>query len=109
MPSVLEQSDVEPTKHSYLLKKYVVPIVFQFAYDWLAHLVETWYRTETNQSYPKGMSINYVFSLWGEGVAPSKFEKNRTKPGNPYYLVLFQNRTKSGTVLSGDPLYNYIM
>ena len=69
MPSVLEQSDVEPTKHSYLLKKYVVPIVFQFAYDWLAHLVETWSSTETNQSYPKGLSINYVVSLWG--VAPT--------------------------------------
>ena len=25
--------------------------------------------------------------------------KNRTKPGNPYYLVLFVNRTKPGTVL----------
>ena len=41
---------------------------------------------------------------------PTKYEKNRTKPGNPYYLVLFGNRTKSGTVLSetvlsGDPLY----
>ena len=39
-----------------------------------------------------------------------KIEKNRTKPGNPYYLVLFENRTKPGTVLSetvlsGDPLY----
>ena len=41
---------------------------------------------------------------------PTKFEKNRTKPGNPYFLVLFENRTKPGTVLSetvlsGDPLY----
>ena len=41
---------------------------------------------------------------------PTKNEKNRTKPGNPYYLVLFENRTKPGTllsetVLSGDPLY----
>ena len=40
----------------------------------------------------------------------TKYEKNRTKPGNPYYLVLFENRTKLGTVpsetvLSGDPLY----
>ena len=34
-----------------------------------------------------------------------KIEKNRTKPGNPYYLVLFENRTKPGTVLSGDSLY----
>ena len=25
-----------------------------------------------------------------------KIEKNRTKPGNPYYLVLFENRTKRG-------------
>ena len=38
-----------------------------------------------------------------------KIETNRTKPGNPYYLVLFENRTKPGTVLSetvlsGDPL-----
>ena len=36
--------------------------------------------------------------------------KNRTKPGNQYYLALFVNRTKPGivlseTVLSGDPLY----
>ena len=41
---------------------------------------------------------------------PTKFEKNRTKQGNPYYLVLFENRTKPGTVLSetvlsGDSLY----
>ena len=41
---------------------------------------------------------------------PTKSEKNRTKPGNPYYLVLFENRTKPGTVLSetvlsGDSLY----
>ena len=41
---------------------------------------------------------------------PTKYEKNRTKPGNPYYLVLFENRTKPGTVLSEtvlsrDPLY----
>ena len=41
---------------------------------------------------------------------PTKYEKNRTKPGNPYYLVLFENRTKPGTVLSetvlsGDSLY----
>ena len=40
-----------------------------------------------------------------------KIEKNRTKPRNPYYLVLFENRTKPGTVLSetilsGDSLYN---
>ena len=45
---------------------------------------------------------------------PTKFEKNHTKPGNPYYLVLFENRNKPGTVLSetvlsetvlsGDPL-----
>ena len=40
----------------------------------------------------------------------NKFEKNRTKPRNPYYLVQFENRTKLGTVLSetvlsGDPLY----
>ena len=40
----------------------------------------------------------------------TKFEKNRTKPGNPYYLVLFENGIKPGTVLSetvlgGDPLY----
>ena len=43
---------------------------------------------------------------------PTKFEKNRTKARNPYYLVLFENRTKPGTVLSetvlsGDPLYFY--
>ena len=31
---------------------------------------------------------------------PTKFEKNRTKPRNPYYLVQFENRTKPGTVLS---------
>ena len=41
---------------------------------------------------------------------PTKYEKNRTKPGNPYYLVLFEKRTKPGTVLSetilsGDSLY----
>ena len=44
-------------------------------------------------------------------VIPTKYEKNRTEPGNPYYLVLFKNRAKpetvlSETVLSGDPLYN---
>ena len=43
-------------------------------------------------------------------IFQQKFEKNRTKQGNPYYLVLFENRTKPGTVLSetvlsGDPLY----
>ena len=27
---------------------------------------------------------------------PTKSEKNRTKPENPYYLVLFENRTKRG-------------
>ena len=42
-----------------------------------------------------------------------KFEKNCTKPGNSYYLVLFENRTKPGivlgeTVLSGDPLYIFV-
>ena len=42
--------------------------------------------------------------------ALKKFEKNSTKLGNPYYLVLFENRTKPGTVLSetvlsGDSLY----
>ena len=36
--------------------------------------------------------------------------KNRTKPGNWYYLVQFVNRTKTGivlseTVLSGESLY----
>ena len=41
---------------------------------------------------------------------PTKYEKNRTKPRNRYFLVLFENRTKPGTVLSetvlsGDPLY----
>ena len=41
---------------------------------------------------------------------PTKFEINRTKSGNPCYLVLFENRTKPGTVLSetvlsGDSLY----
>ena len=41
---------------------------------------------------------------------PTKYEKTRTKPGNPYYLVLFETGTKPGTVLSetvlsGDPLY----
>ena len=41
---------------------------------------------------------------------PTKFDKNHTKPGNLYYLVLFENRTKPGTilsetVLSGDSLY----
>ena len=39
-----------------------------------------------------------------------KFLKNRTKLGNSYYLVLFVNRTKPGTVLietvlSGESLY----
>ena len=41
---------------------------------------------------------------------PTKFEKNRTKPGNLFDLVMFENCTKPGTVLSetvlsGDPLY----
>ena len=33
----------------------------------------------------------------------TKFEKNRTKPGNPYYLLLFENCTKPGTVLRDHP------
>ena len=46
---------------------------------------------------------------------PTKSDKNCTKLGNPYYLVLFENCTKPGTVLgetvlsetvlSGDSLY----
>ena len=45
---------------------------------------------------------------------PTKYEKNRTKLGNPYYLVLLENRTKPGTVLnktllSGDSLYKLLM
>ena len=54
-----------------------------------------------------------IVKCWKKGNIPTKFEKkkNRTKPGNPHYLVLFENRTKPGTVLSetvlsGDPLYN---
>ena len=46
---------------------------------------------------------------WKKWNIPTKFENNRTKPGNPYYLVLFESRTKPGTVvsetvLSGDSL-----
>ena len=45
---------------------------------------------------------------------PTKSEKNRTKLGNPYYLVLLENRTKPGTVLnktllSWDSLYKLLM
>ena len=51
-----------------------------------------------------------ILKFWKKLNIPTKYEKNRTKPGNPYYLVLFENRTKPGTVLSetvlsGDPLY----
>ena len=51
-----------------------------------------------------------IMKCWKKLNVPTKFEKNRTKPGNPYYLVLFENRTKPGTVLSetvlsGDSLY----
>ena len=51
-----------------------------------------------------------IVKCWKKLNIPTKYEKNRTKPGNPYYLVLFENRTKPGTVLSetvlsGDLLY----
>ena len=49
--------------------------------------------------------ISNIFNVEKKWNVPTKFEKNRTKPGNPYYLVLFENRTKPGTVLSGDSLY----
>ena len=50
-----------------------------------------------------------IVKCWKKWIIPTKFEKNRTKPGNPYYLVLFENRTKPGTVLSGDSLYLFFM
>ena len=34
----------------------------------------------------------------------TKYEKNRTKPGNPYYLVLFENRTKWNRTKRGLPV-----
>ena len=42
--------------------------------------------------------------------SPNKIWENRIRLGNPYYLVQFENRTKTGTVLSetvlsGDSLY----
>ena len=45
--------------------------------------------------------------IWKKNI-PTKFEKNRTKPGNLFDLVMFENCTKPGTVqsetvLSGDP------
>ena len=48
--------------------------------------------------------IKYPDKIWGKPY------KNR----NPYYLVLFENHTKPGillseTVLSGDPLYMCVM
>ena len=51
-----------------------------------------------------------IMKCWKKLNVPTRFEKNRTKPGNPYYLVLFENCTKTGTVLSetvlsGDSLY----
>ena len=51
-----------------------------------------------------------IMKCWNKWNVPTKFEKNRTKPGNPYYSVLFENRTRQGTVLSetvlsGDSLY----
>ena len=54
-----------------------------------------------------------IVKCWKQWNIPTKFEKNRTKPGNPYYLVLFENCTKPGTVLSetvliGDSLYNAV-
>ena len=54
-----------------------------------------------------------IVKCWKKKInIPTKNEKNRTKPGNPYYLVLFEYRTKPGTVLSetvlsGDPLYYF--
>ena len=46
--------------------------------------------------------------IWNNAT---KFEKEHTKPGYLYYLVLFENRTKPGTLLSetrlrGDSLYS---
>ena len=47
-------------------------------------------------------------------ISQQNLRKNRTKPWNPYYLVLIENRTKpetvlSETVLSEDSLYIYLM
>ena len=41
-----------------------------------------------------------IVKRWKKIKYLNKIEENRTKPGNPYYLVLFENRTKPGTVLS---------
>ena len=52
-----------------------------------------------------------IVKYWKKWNTPTKFEKNRTKPGNPYYLVVVENRTKSGTVLSETKwnlYYNYL-
>ena len=56
------------------------------------------------------ITIRLIVICWKKLNIPTKYEENRTKPGNPYYLVLFENRTKPGTVLSEtvlsvDPLY----
>ena len=37
-----------------------------------------------------------IVKCWKKWNIPTKFGKNRTKPGNPYYLVLFENCTKRG-------------
>ena len=55
-----------------------------------------------------------IVKHWKKINVPAKYEKNRTKPGNPHYLVLFENRTKPGTVLnetvlSGDSLYKLLV
>ena len=60
------------------------------------------------------ITCRLIVKCWKEWNIPTKFEKNLTKPGNPYYLVLFENRTKPGTilsetVLSRDPLYYNVL
>ena len=41
-----------------------------------------------------------IFGNFLEKIALNQKMALFTKPGNPYYLVLFENRTKLGTVLS---------
>ena len=55
-----------------------------------------------------------IVKCWKKWNIPIKFEENPTKTGNPYYLVMFENHTKPGivlseTILSGDPLYTYVI
>ena len=58
----------------------------------------------------KSLKKKNIFGNFLEKIALNQKMALITKPGNPYYLVLLENRTKPGTVLSktvqsGDSLW----